>query len=160
VQRCVRVIQVGLVLFLMVFSDYVGVSWRQRSFGIALGFGGFATVELLVVTLRSSGYLSLVATDLANMAAYNLGILIWLGYCVVNTPVRQMTGAQLKSQRWDHSLADLQPSVGADSLIPMFENMVDRAFSRAKPNGGAAENSETRAESARGAAASSGERSS
>src|SRR5215510_8847919 len=39
VQRCVRVIQCGLVLFLLVFSRYLGVSWKQQSFGIALGFG-------------------------------------------------------------------------------------------------------------------------
>src|SRR5271169_6360315 len=45
-QRCVRVVQCGLVLFLLVFSRYLGVSWRQQSFGIALGFGGFASVEL------------------------------------------------------------------------------------------------------------------
>jgi len=41
-QRCVRVIQVGLVLLLLVFSKYVGVSWRQFSFGVSLGFGAFA----------------------------------------------------------------------------------------------------------------------
>src|SRR6201999_4304139 len=31
IQRCVRVIQVGLVLFLLVFSRYLGVSWKQQS---------------------------------------------------------------------------------------------------------------------------------
>src|SRR5438094_5555816 len=39
VQRCLRVIQCGLILFLLVFSNYLGVTWRQHSFGIALGFG-------------------------------------------------------------------------------------------------------------------------
>src|SRR5579863_7733386 len=34
-QRCVRIIQVGMVLFLLFFSHYVGVSRRQHSFGIA-----------------------------------------------------------------------------------------------------------------------------
>jgi hypothetical protein len=33
-------------------------------------------------------------------------------------------------QRWDNALMDLQPQTEADSLIPMFEHMVDRAFSR------------------------------
>src|SRR6516165_8014276 len=41
-QRSVRVVQVGLVLFLLVFSRYLGINWKQKSFGIALGFGGFA----------------------------------------------------------------------------------------------------------------------
>ena len=38
-QRCVRIIQVGMVLFLLFFARYLGVSRRQHSFGIALGFG-------------------------------------------------------------------------------------------------------------------------
>ncbi len=42
VQRCVRVIQCGLILFLLLFARYLGVSWKQNSFGIALGFGVFA----------------------------------------------------------------------------------------------------------------------
>jgi len=43
-QRCVRVVQCGLILFLLIFSKYLGVSWRQQSFGIALGFGSLAAV--------------------------------------------------------------------------------------------------------------------
>ena len=46
-RRCVRIIQVGMVLFLLFFAHYVGVSRRQHSFGIALGFGSFAVVELV-----------------------------------------------------------------------------------------------------------------
>ena len=38
-QRCVRMIQVGMVMFLLFFAQYVGVSRRQYSFGVALGFG-------------------------------------------------------------------------------------------------------------------------
>jgi hypothetical protein len=38
--------------------------------------------------------------------------------------------APLVSQRWEQSLTELQHPTHADSLIPMFEGMVDRAFSR------------------------------
>ncbi len=48
-QRSVRVVQCGLMLFLLVFSRYLGTNWRQKSFGIALGFGAFASVELSLV---------------------------------------------------------------------------------------------------------------
>ena len=34
-QRSVRVVQCGLILFLLVFSRYLGTNWRQKSFGIA-----------------------------------------------------------------------------------------------------------------------------
>src|SRR5712692_11847609 len=77
VQRCVRVIQCGLVLFLLVFSKYLGVSCRQRSFGIALGFGGFASIELGASALYSGGQISQTTLRLANMVAYNCAILIW-----------------------------------------------------------------------------------
>lgn len=133
VQRCVRVIQVGLILFLLVFSNYVGISWKHYSFGVSLGFGFFAAEELLSVAMTASGRVSPDWSDLANVVGYNLCIMVWLGYALLKSPARENTNTLLKSQRWDHSLADLQDNTAPDSLIPMFENMVDRAFSRAAP---------------------------
>lgn len=130
VQRCVRVIQCGLVLFLMVFSRYLGVSRKQHSFGIVLGFGGFASVELLMVALHASGHVNPAAISWANMVAYNAAILVWMGYALLKCPARDASANLLMSQRWDQSLNDIQHPVAGDSLIPMFEGMVDRAFSR------------------------------
>jgi hypothetical protein len=36
----------------------------------------------------------------------------------------------LRPQRWEQSLSDIQHPLQEDSLIPMFEGMVDRALSR------------------------------
>ena len=130
VQRCVRVTQVGLILFLLVFSRYLGVSWRQHSFGIALGFGSFASAELILVALRAVGYLSEATVSLANMAFYNCAVLTWLGYVLVKSRTKEASANLLMSQRWDQSLGALQHPVGSESLIPMFEGMVERAFSR------------------------------
>ncbi len=129
-QRCVRVIQVGLIIFLLVFSKYLGVSRRQHSFGIALGFGSFACAELMLVALRAGGYLTETSASMANMAAYNATILTWLAYVAAKSPAREVSASLLMSQRWDQSLGDLQHPVAPDSLIPMFESMVDRALSR------------------------------
>jgi hypothetical protein len=130
VQRCVRVTQVGLVLFLLVFSRYLGVSRRQHSFGIALGFGSFAIVELMLIALRAASYMSETQVSLVNMAAYNCSVLTWLGFVLSKVQSRDTSANLLMSQRWDQSLTDLQQPAAADSLIPMFEGMVDRAFSR------------------------------
>lgn len=130
VERCVRVIQCGLILFLLVFSKYLGVSWRQHSFGIALGFGGFASVELVALALYSGGQIHSPTLSLLNTTAYGFAILTWLGYAAFKTPSRDASASLLASQRWDQSLGDLQHPAGTDSLIPMFEGMVDRAFSR------------------------------
>ena len=134
VQRCLRVIQVGLVLMLLVFSKYVGVSWKQFSFGVSLGFGSFALVELLAVALRVSGRISQVNSDLTNTLMYNLSILVWLLYSLMKSPARETLNTLLASQRWENNLGDIQHPGTPESLIPAFETIVDRAFSRIEPS--------------------------
>jgi hypothetical protein len=129
IERCVRIIQCGLILFLVVFSKYLGISWRQRSFGIAMGFGGFAILEQLGVALRASSFLSEPMLNVLIMSSYNVAIVVWFAYMFVNQPARSAVLSPMASQRWDQSLSDLQHPASADSLIPMFEGMVDRAFS-------------------------------
>src|SRR5712671_1512151 len=129
-QRCVRIIQVGMVLFLLFFARYLGVSRRQHSFGIALGFGSFAMVELVLIATWAGYHLSDVSMGLVNMAAYNCTLLVWLGYTLVKSPARDASSTLLRPQRWEQSLSDIQHPLQEDSLIPMFEGMVDRALSR------------------------------
>jgi hypothetical protein len=129
-QRCVRIIQVGMVLFLLFFARYLGVSRRQYSFGIALGFGCFAMVELSLVASWVGDHLNNLSMGLVNMAAYNCTLLIWLGYTLAKSPAREATSTLLRPQRWEQSLTDIHHPLPANSLIPMFEGMVDRALSR------------------------------
>ena len=136
IERCVRVIQCGLVLFLLFFSRYLGVSWRQHSFGIILGFGGFASVELATIALYAGGQINNRMVASINAGTYTLAILTWLGYALQKAPSRDASLGLLTSQRWEQSLADLQRPADPDSLIPMFEGMVDRAFSRTSPESG------------------------
>jgi hypothetical protein len=83
--------------------------------------------------------------SLINMTAYNATLLIWLGYTLWKSPAREAASSLLRPQRWEQSLSDIHHPLPADSLIPMFEGMVDRALSRtqsapavAPENGGAA----------------------
>jgi hypothetical protein len=143
-QRCVRIIQVGMVLFLLSFARYLGVSRRQHSFGIALGFGTFAVVELALIASWAGDHLGNNAMNLINMGAYNGTLLIWLGYTLAKSPAREAGSLLLRPQRWEQSLSDIHHPLPADSLIPMFEGMVDRALSRTQaapsvmPQGGVA----------------------
>src|SRR5579863_2223358 len=132
-QRCVRIVQVGMVLFLLFFASYMGVSRRQRSFGIALGFGSFAIVELVLVASWVGNHLGNPWMSMVNMTAYNSSLLVWMGYCAVKSPVREASQTLLRPQRWEQSLSDAHHPLPADSLIPMFEGMVDRALSRTQP---------------------------
>jgi hypothetical protein len=129
-ERSVRVVQLGLVLFLLVFSRYLGTNWRQKSFGIALGFGAFAGVELSLVAVNASNLVNQVLSSFINMTAYNVTIFIWIGYMLVKSPARLPVAHMLRPQRWEEGLSAIQHPQAADSLIPMFESMVDRALSR------------------------------
>ncbi|HZQ20106.1 MAG TPA: hypothetical protein VFA90_15415 [Terriglobales bacterium] len=127
-QRCVRVIQCGMVLFLLAFCKHLNVSWRRQSFGIAWGFGLFAATYLVTNALFSGSHVSNEFADLLNTGSFDVAICVWLAYSVLNR--RELAMPVLVPQRWDNALMDLQPYNEPESLIPMFEHMVDRAFSR------------------------------
>jgi hypothetical protein len=56
-------------------------------------------------------------------------LLVWLYYGWGNR--RRDLVPVLVPQRWDEALAEIQPAdADADSLIPMFEHMVDQALSK------------------------------
>jgi hypothetical protein len=129
-QRCVRIIQVGMVLFLLFFAQYLGLNRRQHSFGIALGFGSFSLVELVLLASWVGNHLANPWMSMVNMTAYNASMLIWAGYLWVKSPLRDASSNLLQPQRWEQSLSDIHHPLPADSLIPMFEGMVDRALSR------------------------------
>jgi hypothetical protein len=142
VQRCVRVIQCGLILFLLAFSHHLGVSRRQFSFGIALGFGSFACIELVILALLSGGqiqHVSTVTLSLINTGAYSVSILTWIGYASLKATAKAGSAKMLMSQRWDQGLNELRNPAAGESLIPMFESMVDRAFSRTPTETGSRE---------------------
>jgi len=129
-QRSIRIVQLGLILFLLLFSRFLGVSRKQVSFGISLGFGFLAGVELLLMALNSGGFVTFENLNLINMVTYILAIFVWLGYSLSRKAVRVAAVNHLQTQRWEQGLVDLQHPLPSDSLIPMFEGMVERAFSR------------------------------
>jgi hypothetical protein len=129
VQRCIAVVQCGLVVFLLAFSGHLGVSWRRLSFGIALGFGVVSGGELLLTVLYSGMRTNSNLTSIMSMGSYDLGMLVCLFYSLANR-TRDLVPV-LVPQRWDEALMDIQaPQSEADSLIPMFEHMVDQALSK------------------------------
>jgi hypothetical protein len=87
-------------------------------------------VELGTLAFQASGHTTQVSVDVINLVAYNMAILVWLAYSVAKSEARAPGAELFTSHRWEKGLADLQSPVQDDSLIPMFESMVDRAFSR------------------------------
>jgi hypothetical protein len=129
-QRSVRLVQFGLILFLILFSRFLGVSRKQVGFGIALGSGFSGGVQLILLALHSGGIIRQGTLNLVDMVCYNVALLIWVGYASAGLVAREGSANYLQTQRWEQGLAGLQTAEPNDSLIPMFEGMVERAFSR------------------------------
>src|SRR5271157_5087746 len=122
--RCVRLMQCGLVFFLLLFSEYLGISRRHVLFGIALGFGLFASVNMLVATgMAHPGHTMLLRR--INMAAYDVAALIWLCYTVL-APSRSTVLAAVRTQEWNAALEDARVPAGADSLLDSMDRTVER----------------------------------
>ena len=128
VKRCIDITQCGLVIFLLAFCRKLGVTWHRHSFGVALGFGLYSGVELLILALHAGLHLRGMDASIIALAAYDISVLLWLGYSFLEK--RQAGVPMLVPQRWDDALMEIQPHNEAESLIPMFEHMVEQAFSK------------------------------
>ena len=89
-----------------------------------------AGTQLTGNTLYSGGKISDSTFGLLNTSLYCCTVLVWLVYAAKKAASPNHAATALVSQRWEEGLGDLQTPAPADSLIPMFERMVDRALSR------------------------------
>ena len=75
-----RIVELGLIMFLFLSSSAFGLHWRQNEFGIALGLGTCAAVELVNVTLMPHlGPAAAQVFSLVRSFSFNFSLLIWLG---------------------------------------------------------------------------------
>jgi len=109
-ERSVRVMQGGLVLFLFLAAFYFGLPWQNYRFGIAMGFGVFASIELAAVAIRSHmGESAAAACSQINSAAYSSGVMIWLCYLLAPQPALQYAGVAHHNdlEKWNQALLEL-----------------------------------------------------
>lgn len=106
----VSLIQSGLLLLLIGFSAYLGLSWRSFPYGVAFGLGIFASVDLATETLRVwTGPIAGYAFDVVTMATYHCCVLIWLVYALApeaaRRPVKEVPESNL--EQWNAELQRL-----------------------------------------------------
>ena len=128
--RTVRVTQCGLFFLLMILCRFLRNCWRQNVFGIALGFGIFASIELVLVSILihfGDGPVAIVS--LVKSAAYNGVTLLWILYLRrQNESILGMdTDPQLNAL--NESLVGSTQAVD-DGFLSMVEQAVDRVLSR------------------------------
>lgn len=106
-ERSVTVIQVGLLLFLFVFSRVLGISWRSYTFGVAFGFAVFASAQLAewTISLMSLSESSKNLLDLLATGSYHACVLIWLVYLLTaEKPIRASVYAVPELEQWSGEL--------------------------------------------------------
>jgi len=99
-----------LLVFLFLFSSTLALSWRHYAFGIAVGFGVFASIELILVAVRAQvGPNGDAAYVLVKPLAYVFACFIWVGYLLAPAPARQ--SLQSKSfedlDKWNQTVLGL-----------------------------------------------------
>jgi hypothetical protein len=82
VNRGAAMVQCGLLLSLLLFTRFLGLSWRRPAFGIALGLGILTSIDLAAHALRAE-FSTSAGEELLNLlvtGTYLICVLIWIGY--------------------------------------------------------------------------------
>jgi len=127
--RSERVMQCGLCILLMILCRLLRNCWRQPVFGIALGFGIFACIEMVLVSVVmyfGDGPAAIVS--LTKSSAYNAITVLWIAY------LRQSESTLGIEQAEQLSALNVvlvgSTEAGDPRFISMVEQMVDRVLSR------------------------------
>jgi hypothetical protein len=109
-EEAVRIVEVGLIMFLFLSSGAFGLHWRQGIFGIALGLGIFTCVELVALAVYLNiGTTAFAGFEIARLVASNLSLLVWLAYLLA--PERATAGAEMPKraqlEQWNQAVLEL-----------------------------------------------------
>jgi hypothetical protein len=110
IERSVRVIQVGLLLFILLFTSHFKLSWRHCVFGLAFGLGVYAAFQLIAVSLRAHiGESANAVWGKLSVMAYVAGAIVWTRYLsIADSTVVQLQGPQkAELEKWNQALLQL-----------------------------------------------------
>jgi|SRR5579872_2169845 len=114
-ERCVRLLQCSLLVFLIFCSSYLGLSWKNYPIGVAMGFAVVAASQLFLVVMQpfvSKEWLSLLNRGL--MITYDVSVVLWLGYTVAPQSVRARHNVVFRPEldRWNQAALAVQNAGG------------------------------------------------
>jgi FlaA1/EpsC-like NDP-sugar epimerase len=103
--------------------------WRQHVFGIALGFGIFASIELILITVvMHFGDAPAAIVSLMKSAAYNGVTLLWIMY--LRRQRESLLETDVAPQLSALNVALVGATESGDNFLSMVEQAVDRVLSR------------------------------
>ena len=120
-ERGIRMMQCGILLFIAVFSSRLGLTWRDLPCGIALGFGIFACADLTMYSLRAQlGPSWNVALSRITSSAYVISALTWMSFTLLPQAarVRKEVLFQPLFDRWNQAALTISGSGVAQTAMP------------------------------------------
>jgi hypothetical protein len=88
INRGAAMVQCGLLLSLLLFSYFLGLTWRRPAIGITLGLGILTSIDLATSALRAE-FTSAATRELLNLMVTGSALAcvsIWIGYLLVPEP--------------------------------------------------------------------------
>lgn len=111
VNGAAALVQCGLVLSLLLFARFLGLTWRRSVFGIALGLGILSSIDLATSALRAE-FTSAAMRDSLNYWVTGVGLVyvpIWIGYLLVpeRSPAPVVVVSNDEVESWNKELQRL-----------------------------------------------------
>jgi hypothetical protein len=133
--RSVRLMQCGLVIFMYLFARQLGLTERHRVFGISVGFGVFASVHLMTVTLgamitSASSVTTMYLLNVPYQLAWLVTVVIWIVYMYRPEPERRRATVLELPESWNYTLAGINNENSASAFLPSVVDTVERVLTR------------------------------
>jgi len=139
--RSVRLMQCGLVIFMYLFARQLGLTERHRIFGISVGFGVFASVHLIIVTLSAlypagSSDTIMYLLNVPYQLAWLVAVVIWTLYMYRPEPERRRATVLELPESWNYTLAGINNENSASAFLPSVVDTVERVLTRRTASSG------------------------
>jgi hypothetical protein len=134
-ERAVRLVQCGLLLFVVICSQQLGLKWNNFACGVAYGFGLFAATDLILYNIRAHSSAQFNQTlSLVGSTVYMGSVIIWFGYSLMpaTASVRNALVYRPAFDRWNQQAGVLISRKPADahSYLSDIEETVDAVLAR------------------------------
>ncbi len=120
-ERGIRLMQCGMLLFIAVFATRLGLTWRDLPCGIALGFGLFACTDLTMYSLRLQlGADWNLAVSRITTSAYVVSTITWLSFTLLPQAARVRIEVPFEPifDRWNQAAMSVSGSGVAQTAMP------------------------------------------
>jgi hypothetical protein len=141
VMRCVSILELCLLAFLALFIHSLGRSFRSAAFGIALGFGVQAAMELVLSMVATRSAVLDTNVNLALQVVITCVLAAWMAYFMMPEPEAEREAITLPVSssliRWNeianalgHSTPHVAVGPSGATFLQDVEQVVDKVLTK------------------------------